>query len=967
MTPATDGMTPERFVAKWRAATLTERAAAQEHFLDLCRLLDEPTPAEADPFGATYAFEKGATKSTGGNGFADVWKHGHFAWEYKSRGRSLDEAIDQLKRYALALDNPPLLIACNLERFRIVTNWTNAVSARFEFDHADLADPVHRRRLKWAFSEPERLKPGLSRRHVTELAAQKFAALARDLRAHGHDPQDVAHFVNRLVFCMFAEDIGLLPKAMFTRMLQAAARAPEQFESMARQLFAAMKTGGMVGFEHVEFFNGGLFDDESALPLAKPHVDLVLDAAGMDWSEIDPSIMGTLFERGLDPDKRSQLGAHYTDPDKIEKIVGPVVRRPLEAEWAAARAEIEAAMRKAESARSPAARTRAETEAAKHYKAFLDRLRAVRVLDPACGSGNFLYLALQTLKDLEHRAGIEAETFGIAREFPQVGPEQLLGIEINPFAAELARVSVWIGEIQWMQRNGFGIAKNPILRPLDTIECRDALLNEDGTEATWPEADFIVGNPPFLGGKLMRSTMGDDYIDRLFAAYHGRVPREADLVCYWFEKARDLLEKRNARAAGLVATNSIRGGANRRLIERLRTVAAIFDAWSDEAWVVEGAAVRVSLLCFTPQQWVQDESLRLDGTSVSEIFADLTARREDGGFDLTTATRLTENRGVAFMGDTKGGAFDISGELARQWLMFPKNPNGRRNSDVLRPWVNGMDVTRRSSDKWIIDFGWSMDEAETALYEAPFAYAEEHIRAIRVARQGRGYARHWWRHERPRPDMWAKIGECSRYIATPTVAKHRLFVWLSGTVCPDHQLIVIARDDDTTFGILHSRFHELWSLRMGTSLEDRPRYTPSTTFETFPFPEGLTPDIPAAAYADDPRAVRIAEAARHLVKLRDAWLNPSDLVRREPEVVPGYPDRILPIDDEAAKVLKTRTLTRLYNERPAWLDQAHRALDAAVAAAYGWPADLDDDAVLARLLALNLERAAARPTATAAS
>jgi type II restriction/modification system DNA methylase subunit YeeA len=207
--------------------------------------------------------------------------------------------------------------------------------------------------------------------------------------------------------------------------------------------------------------------------------------------------------------------------------------------------------------------------------------------------------------------------------------------------------------------------------------------------------------------------------------------------------------------------------------------------------------------------------------------------------------------------------------------------------------------------------------------------------------------------------MWAALKPLQRYIATPTVAKHRLFVRMPTTVCPDHQLIVAARDDDTNFGILHGRFHEAWALRLGTSLEDRPRYTPSTTFETFPFPDGLTPNIPAAAYADDPRAIAIAEAARRLNELREAWLNPPDLVKLVPEVVPGFPDRTLPVSPSAAAILKTRTMTNLYNERPAWLDNAHRDLDAAVAAAYGWPADLSEEQTLSRLLALNLERAAA--------
>lgn len=354
-------MTPEQFIGKWQAADLRERAAAQSHFNDLCELLDEPKPTDADPKGEWYCFERGATKTTGGKGWADVWKRGHFGWEYKSRGESLDRALDQLKRYALALDNPPLLIACNLDHFRIVTNWTNAVSARYEFDLAGLRDPENRRKLKWAFTDPEKLRPGLTRRHVTEIAAQKFAELAKDLRAKGHEPQTVAHFVNRLVFCMFAEDIGLLPDAMFTRMLKEAARNPAEFEPLCRSLFGAMQSGGRLGLEHFDRFNGGLFDDDSTLPLSKPEIEQVLDAAKMDWSQIDPSIMGTLFERGLDPDKRSQLGAHYTDADKIMKIIEPVIQRPLETEWTKIKGDLEGLLTRAREAKARRRGPRRET------------------------------------------------------------------------------------------------------------------------------------------------------------------------------------------------------------------------------------------------------------------------------------------------------------------------------------------------------------------------------------------------------------------------------------------------------------------------------------------------------------------------------------------------------------------------------------------------------------------------------
>ena len=944
-------MNAQEFIAKWRASELKESSAAHEHFIDLCRLLGEPTPAEDDPSGQRYSFERGARKDTGGRGWADVWKRHRFAWEYKGKHKDLNAAFNQLRQYALALENPPLLIVSDMARFRIYTNWTNSVSVRHEFALEDLADAAVRDKLKWAMSDPERLRPGESRQALTERAATAFAALAQALRARGHDPQQVAHFVNRLVFCMFAEDVGLLPNEMFTRMLEHARRRPQDFAAMARELFGAMAAGGRVGFETVAWFNGGLFDNDDALELTRAEIETTLKAAALDWSEIDPSILGTLFERGLDPAKRSQLGAHYTDRDKIMQIIEPVVTRPWLKEWEKARAEISLRLERADVAASIAARTRQRGQAERTLRDFLEKLRAFTVLDPACGSGNFLYLALHALKDLEHRIQLEAESMGLQRAFPAVGPANVKGIEINPYAAELARVSVWIGEIQWMRRNGFSGARDPILDPLDTIECRDAILNPDGSEPDWPEADVVIGNPPFLGGKLLRSSLGGAYVESIQRLYGARIHGEADLVCHWFDKAQRLVADGRIARAGLVATNSIRGGRNRAVLDRIVEQGAIYDAWSDEPWVVDGAAVRVSLVCFASE--VAGLLENLNSNVVSRINADLTAEVAD----LTKARKLARNAGGAFMGDIKGGKFDIPGDLAREWLCLPANPNGRPNSDVLKPWVNGMDLTRRPSGKWIVDFGFDMVESEAAVYEAPFAHVAVNVRPKRKVGSNRARADFWYRHVSPGPETWQKLHGLSRYIATPRVAKHRLFVWCNAQTCCDGQLIIFPRGDDTAFGILHSRFHESWSLRLCTwiGVGNDPRYTPSTTFQTYPFPHGLSPDIPAADYANDSRALAIAAAARRLVELRDRWLSPPEWVEWVDEPVAGYPKRPVPRDETAAKALKKRTLTNLYNARPQWLADAHDALDAAVATAYGWDTDISEEDALERLLALNLQ------------
>jgi hypothetical protein len=497
--------------------------------------------------------------------------------------------------------------------------------------------------------------------------------------------------------------------------------------------------------------------------------------------------------------------------------------------------------------------------------------------------------------------------------------------------------------------------------------------------------DAIVGNPPFLGGSKKRGELGDETFERLAKVFKDRVPAGADLVCYWFDKGRKHIAEKNAMFAGFVATNSIRGGANRVVLDNITANQHIHNAWSDEEWVNDGAAVRVSIVNFsndplkTPFEWAFPDGtpwkppLRLDSQPVMRVNADLTGVLADSSaampalnFDLTHAKPLRENLNVCFMGASKKAPFDIDGAVARAWLAQP-NSHGQSNASVLRPLYNGADIVRRWGDRWIVDFGTDMDEPAAQLFSAPFQYVYENVLPVRKQKSQSTYLATWWLHARARGVLREKTSDLARYIATPAVSKHRVFVWLSSSILADQATLATARDDDTSFGILHSRMHELWSLRMGTSLEDRPRYTPTTCFETFPFPEGLTPNLPPAQYAN-PQAGAIAAAAQHLDTLRNRWLNPPEWVDVVPEVVPlgmaasPYPDRIVP-KPEYEKEIKKRTLTNLYNERPAWLAAAHETLDAAVAQAYGWQdytPVMADNEILRRLLALNLARAAAQ-------
>jgi len=917
-------LTPAEFATKWAGSTRTERAAAQEHFIDICRMLDVPTPNDADPTGDNYAFEKGAEKSAGGDGFADVWKRGHFAWEYKGKRKDLGAAYQQLLQYREALENPPLLIVCDLERFEVHTNFTNTPTVIHAFTLQDLlAEPAEPLRLLRAvMKDPEQLRPGKTRDELTAEAAERFAALAEGLRARDNEAHEVAHFLNKLLFCMFAEDAGLLPVDMLRRLASAASQQPGVFTDGLSALFARMShQGGLFGAERIQWFNGGLFDGGEVLSLTAEEVKTIDRVSQLDWSQVEPAIFGSLFERGLDPSKRSQLGAHYTDREAIMRLIEPVLMVPLRRDFAATKERIEELLAQG---KRITARTPAERNPVAVFDAFLERLRSVRVLDPACGSGNFLYVALQVLKDFEREAILWASlTLKTPLQFPAVGPQNLLGIELNSYAAELARVVIWIGEIQWMLANGFAYLRDPILRPLHNIQERDAVIAESDPdhprEAQWPTATVIIGNPPFLGGKLLRANLGDAYVEKLFAVYDGRVPREADLCCYWHEKAREMVAEGRVQRVGLLATQGIRGGANREVLERIKTSGDIFLAWDDEPWVVEGAAVHVSFVGYDDGT---EQERFLDGRPVTAINANLTA-----GLDLTAARRLPENADIAYMGDTKGGAFDIPQDVALAMLDAP-NPDGRSNRDVVRPWVNGLDITRRPREMWIVDFGTSMPVEEAALYEQPFEYVRQHVLPIRSKNRRASYAERWWLHVEPRPAMREALTGLGRYLGTPCVAKHRLFVWLTKHTLPDHQLIVFAREDDVFFGILQSHVHELWARGMGTQLrevESGFRYTPTSTFETFPFPQDL------GAQARD----ELAAAARELDSLRAGWLDPAGTSVTE---------------------LKRRTLTNLYNQRPSWLEQAHERLDRDVHTAYGWPFPLEDEEILGRLLEMNLAR-----------
>jgi type II restriction/modification system DNA methylase subunit YeeA len=863
-----------------------------------------------------------------------------------------------------------------MDRFVIHTDFTATVNKTYEISLDNLNTPPSIEALRNVFHDPEKLRPTTTTNAVTKEVAERLAGIAEALRDRGLDPNEVARFLDRIVFCLFAEDVGLLPKKLFSQIAESA-HSPKRFAELIGELFAAMAAGGHIFIHTIRHFNGSLFDDSPILELTSDEIQHVQAAAQLDWSAVDPSIFGILFQRGLDPDMRAQLGAQYTNRDDIETLIEPVVMKPLRCEWQETRQAIDNLLRTGKSHPTGKDRPLTKTGTNKAYRdanvrlrRFHERLATLKVLDPACGSGNFLYVTLQRLKDLEKEVLVYAGANQLGSFLPQVGPWQFYGIEINPYAFELAQTTLWIGYLQWIRSNGFGEPAEPILREMDNFKNMDAILDlsdpQHPEEAEWPEADFIIGNPPFLGGSKIWSELGRDYQQKLWSVYKNRVPGFADLVCYWFEKARKQIEKGAARRAGLLATQGIRGGVNREVLKRIKETGDIFFAESDLPWVLEGANVHISMIGFDDGS---ESNKQLDNHPVSSINVNLS-----GTIDTTEAPQLIANKGMCFIGTKKAGDFDIDPELATSFLGLPLNPNGRPNADVVLPWLNGQMIVRRAPPRWVIFFG-DMDESEASLYQQPFEYALRMVRAERQKNNEERARRLWWQHRRPAADMRAAVARLRRYISTPRISKHRIFAWTPSEVLPDDGLYVFARDDDYFFGLLHSRLHEVWALKLGTRLETRPRYTPTTCFETFAFPEPTTGQQEV-----------IAAAAKELDGLRKQWLNPPEWIREEILEFPGSVDgpwaryvsdvaqrgvgivrypRLIPKDEEAAGQLAKRTLTNLYNERPTWLDLAHRKLDEAVFAAYGWDANLSDEEILTRLLRLNQRRASLEVSPTA--
>ena len=856
----------------------------------------------------------------------------------------------------------------------------------FRFLLEDLAENRVQDLFRSIWSDPGALDPSRYAARVTEEVSAHLASLARSLEADGHDQFVVSQFLMRCVFTMFAEDVRLIPQDCFTEMLRNSLAFPDRYQNCLRDLWKSMDEGclSLVAGCKLMRLNGNLFADPQVLPLNREQTSLLYLTSLADWKEVEPSIFGTLLERALNPGERHRLGAHYTPRAYVHRLVVPTVMQPLRREWEDVQVS---ALSVSEAGKG--------YEACELIRSFHDRLCGVRVLDPACGTGNFLYVTMELMKRLE------CEVFDVLASYGErqtchleVDPRQFLGLEINPRAASIAEMVLWIGYLQWyVKTHSNAEPPEPPILEFNSIQCRDALIdykntslvtdksdtpielwNEEMCEtdpvtgrqvpignasmaelvyervapAEWPKADYIVGNPPFVGGSAKRGTLGRGYLDALTKCYDD-LPEACDLVMYWWHKAALLVRAGLTRRFGFITTNSIRQLFNRRVvamhIEDNKPLRLLF-AIPDHPWVnaSDGAAVRIAMtVCGVGD----DESLLASVVREQEVFGrelSVVLRETVGqihsdlsqGADVTSALPLSANVDLCSRGMYLfGTGFVVSpGQAVSLGL-----GRIRGLDDRIRQFRNGKDLTSKPRYMMVIDmFGLSVDEVMERFPEV-YDWLLARVKPERDHNSQKNRRVNWWLFGDNSTSLRSALVGLPRYIATVETAKHRVFVFLSSTVLPDSTLVVVASPDAMILGILSSRIHVCWSLASGGRLVDRPRYSCSRCFATFPFPN--------ATASQEKRIRRLGEQI-------DAHRNKQQNL---------FPDLTLTgLYNVLDAVRSGRSLTSrersIHNKGlVVELRNLHDDLDLAVAEAYGWPVDLPDVDILSRLVALNAERA----------
>jgi hypothetical protein len=912
-------------------------------------------------------------------------------------------ARGQAEQYAKALPEwPPFLVVIDvghsIETYADFTG-TGKHYAQFPDTNGfriylrDLAHEEVRERLRAIWLDPLSLDPSRHAAKVTREIAARLALLGRNLENDGNGAERVALFLMRSLFTMFAEDVGLLPKDSFRRLLRGLRGRPQNFAPMVRDLWANMDKGGFSAAlgEDVLRFNGGLFEKTEPIALDADQLELLINAAEANWSAVEPAIFGTLLERALDARERERLGAHYTPRAYVERLVLPTIIEPLRADWEAVKAAAVLLADAGDKAGAVAALRR-----------FHDNLCNITILDPACGTGNFLYVALEHLKRLEGEvldllAGLgESLTFA-ALAGHTVDPHQLRGIELNPRAVAITELVLWIGYLQWHFRTrGNAMPAEPVLRNFRNIEHRDALLSwraeelvcdPDGRPLTrwdgrtkkphavtgemvpdenarvevtrligtqparWPRADFIIGNPPFIGAKYLRAVQGEGYAGALWGTYR-QMPQAADYVMYWWHRAAQVVAAGHTRRFGFITTNSLPQAFNRRVVKaHLEEVDGVSLAFAipNHPWVdaVDAADVRISMTVGAAGRdrpgrllEVTRETPADDGEAEVEfreragvIHADLRI-----GADLTRALPLRANEGLCSPGvKLHGAGFIVTPQQAKA-LGLGRVPGLEQH---IRPYLNGRDLTGRSRNVMVIDL-FGLTEAEVRRrFPDVYQWVLERVMPARDQNNRAAYRESWWIFGEPRRELRPALAALDQYIVTLATSKHRLFNLLDGEILPDDALIAVGLSDAYHLGVLSSRIHVAWAMAAGgrQGVGDDPRYNKTRCFDPFPFPDcGERDRATIAAVAEELDGLRKERLRLHPELTLTGLYNLLTKLRSgEPLADPerGIHDRGL-----------VGVLRRLHDD-----------LDKAVFAAYGWPADIGDDDLLARLVALNRERA----------
>ncbi len=1030
------------FVARWRTSGGGEIANSQSFLKELCQLLGlpEPDPTVPEESANRYVFEKAVKFNDGSDGRVDLYRADCFVLESKQgadrkaeeiraalaettrqkrfrtgtaqRGtagweKAMSAAARQAERYAKAIPNewPPFLVVADVGHcFDLYADFTQSGKQYVPFPDPksyrirleELQQPEVRDRLRLLWTDPRSLDPSRISAVVTRRLADKLAKLAKALEQEdaSHTPERVAQFLMRCLFTMFAEDVNLIPEGSFRELLESLRDDVPNFRPMVEALWQTMDTGGFSPILRKKLlrFNGGLFENPEALPVTADQLELLIEAAEAQWREVEPAIFGTLLERALDPVERHKLGAHYTPRAYVERLVMPTLIEPLRDEWDSVQAT--AAKLDEDGKTADAVRT---------VREFHERLCETRVLDPACGSGNFLYVSLELMKRLEGEVLNRLREYG-ERQMPllTVDPHQFLGIEVNPRAAAITDLVLWIGYLQWhfRTRGSEMTVPEPVIKKYDNIECRDAVLEWDSVEevldddgnpvtrwdgrttkphpvtgeevpdegaqvtelryvnprptAWWresdPPPDYVVGNPPFIGTRRMRLALGDGYVDALADALP-EVPKNADYVMYWWDKAGTLTRDGSVKRFGFITTNSITQSFNRATVARFLETKPPGNLWfsiPDHPWVdaADGASVRVAMTVgvaasdedgtlMTVPKSVQPGAKHEDASAVLKGKGRITSDLRIGA-SPAAAVALKANASVSYWG-TKfyGDGFIVTAEEA-------KDLEAKDGSRLARPFVSGRDVTRVRRGLWALDCDGLTEEELRDTYPASYQRLLDRVKPER-AHNPRAFKREkWWIFGENQPGMRKSITDLPRYFATTETAKHRFFESFSADVLAEGTVAVIALGDAYFLGVLSSRIHVQWALAAGGRLGvgNDPRYNKTRCFETFPFPD-----------ADESMKQRIRDIGERL-----------DLHRKErqsehPKLTMTDTYNVLE-KLRAGEELSDKERTIHEQGLVSVLRQIHDELEDAVADAYGWPRDLADEQILERLVALNAERAA---------